>query len=149
MTTVTIIIPTEKTLSIGILISSIIGFLSLAFLELGGFSLSEYSGFNSICLLCASTSPAFRGIIFIAVLALFVQVLIGISYFIPQKFLPSILANRGIILASITLGFTLLGGFAIATVYDIFTWWLGVGFYGGLIAGITNVILFYIKRRKK
>ena len=96
-----------------------------------------------------STSLAFRVIISIAVLALFAQTLIGISYFTPRKFLPEAFVNREVIFAFIALDFTLLGVFAIATVFDIFTWWLGIGFYVGFITSIVNAILFYIKRNKK
>ncbi|GAG95309.1 unnamed protein product, partial [marine sediment metagenome] len=55
----------------------------------------------------------------------------------------------GILLAGLTILLAIIGIASFGITYEAYTWWPETGFYGGIIAGILNSILFFLKYKNK
>ena len=135
-------------LSALILILSIVGILMLTIGDFGNFYYPGY-GYRYSCLSCEySTIGDLIAQIFILIL-LIIQVVIALNDLLPQRFVSMDLTKYGIIIAALTLVFAIIGGVFFAIAYEEYEWAFGIGFYGGAVGGILNLILFYLKQKNQ
>jgi len=55
----------------------------------------------------------------------------------------------GLALAGLTMLFAIIGIASFGAEYGDFEWWPDTGFYGGIIAGLLNLILFFLKYKNR
>ena len=55
----------------------------------------------------------------------------------------------GLISALMIFGFSLIGLISFGATYANFEWWPEIGFYGPIVGGLINTILYYLKLKNK
>ena len=80
---------------------------------------------------------------------LITQVIVVLNDLVPKRFIKMDLDKLGIVLAFFTIIFAIIGLASFGAEYSEFEWWPSEGFYGGIIAGLLNTILFFLKSRNK
>ena len=80
---------------------------------------------------------------------LIAQIIIALNDLLPNRFVKKNLDLYGVILSVLTIIFVIIGIGAFAAAYPQFDTWPETGFYGGIIAGIVNTLLFFLKYRNK
>ena len=80
---------------------------------------------------------------------LIIQIVVVLNELLPKKFIEKDLDIYGILLAGFTILFAIIGIVSFGIAYDAYSWWPETGFYGGIIAGILNTILFFLKYKNK
>ncbi|MFX1499828.1 MAG: hypothetical protein ACFFDH_02555 [Promethearchaeota archaeon] len=68
---------------------------------------------------------------------------------LPHRFIKQNIDIVGIILSGLTILFTIIGLGAFGLKYRLYEWWPETGFYGAIIAGILNLILFFLKFKNR
>jgi hypothetical protein len=53
------------------------------------------------------------------------------------------------ILGALTMLFAIIGIASFGAEYSEYEWWPEIGFYGGIVSGLLNTILFFLKYRNK
>ena len=131
-----------------ILILSILGIVLLAPFDFAAFDLGGgYIRFS--CLTCEyATTGDLIAQIFIIIL-LIIQIVIALNELLPNRFIDKDLDKIGIGLAGITFLFAIIGIGSFGAAYANYDWWLELGAYSSLVAGILNAILFFLKDRNK
>ncbi|MBY9008749.1 MAG: hypothetical protein KGD74_02650, partial [Candidatus Lokiarchaeota archaeon] len=121
-------------LSIIAIIMEIIG--PFAVFWLGG---SEY---RYSCLDCEYSTPV-DYILQILILILFViQIIIALNELLPNKFIPKDITKYGMYLAILTWIFAIIGLASFGITNSAYEWWPELGFYGAVVGGLLNTILF-------
>jgi len=131
-----------------ILILSIIGIILIAALDFAGFYNPAW-GYRYSCLGCEYYTDADLAAQVIMLITLILQVIIAINDLIPDKFIERDLEKYGMILAVVTWIFAIIGIASFGAEWGDYEWWAAEGFYGGIIAGILNTILFFLKFKNK
>jgi len=132
-----------------ILVFSIIGLiLMLAFdfaaMDIGG------GNWRYSCLLgCEYYSTGDLIAQIVVLILLIIQIIIVLNELLPNKFLDKDLDKIGMILAVLTIVFVVIGLGSFGITYSENEWWPETGFYGGIIAGLINAVLFFLKDRNK
>ncbi|MFX1496595.1 MAG: hypothetical protein ACFFBH_03620 [Promethearchaeota archaeon] len=111
-----------------------------------------YGYYYYSCLYCENwTTIDLITQIFIIIL-LILQFLIALNELLPKKIISNDLTMIGIIMAGLTWTLALIGlasfGIWWGFIND-FEWWPELGFYGSLVGGILNMILFILKFKNK
>ncbi len=77
--------------------------------------------------------------------------IIAINTLLPKPFLKALVGSKFIpILGIATIVMMIIGAASFGGAYEsLYEWWLGTGFYGGLIAGILNTVLAVLSFRVK
>ena len=133
-----------------ILVISIIGLILLAAFEFAGFYHTGVGENRWSCLGCEYWTAGDLVAQIIMLLLLIVQIVIAINDLIPKRFIEKDLTKYGIGLAGLTILMAIIGIASFGGSYDpLYNWWPGTGFYGSIIAGIINTILFYLKYRNR
>ncbi len=134
--------------SLLILVLSIIAIVTEIIGPFAGFYYSGYGNRYS-CLDCEySTGPDL--ILQYIILILFViQIIIALNELLPNKFIPMDVTKYGMYLAIITWIFAIIGLASFGITYSVYTWWPDLGFYGTVVGGLLNTILFFLKERNK
>jgi len=84
------------------------------------------------------------------IIFLILQIVIVINELVPKRFIEKDLTKYGLGLAALTILMVIIGIASFGVTYDpLYNWWPETGFYGGIIAGIINTILFFLKYRSK
>jgi len=142
-----------------ILILSIIALVMLLIGPFGGFNLG-YSWNGYSCLYCfgyfiETIVPYLMQILILILLIL--QIITSINNLLPEPFLPKdskagfiSTSLFGIISSAMIWGFAIIGlivfGITFAYAND---WWMDIGFYGPVVAGIINMILYILRFKNK
>jgi len=131
-----------------VLILSIIALVMLIIGPFGGTwqggSIYWYS-----CLDCEnSTIGDYTSQIFILIL-LILQIIIALNELLPKKLISRDMTLFGLLSAIMIFGFSLIGLISFGVYYDYAEWWVDIGFYGPVVAGVINTILFYLKHKNK
>lgn len=133
-----------------VLVFSVIGIILIAALDFAAFYLPGY-GTRYACFGCSYSTNGDAAARIIMIILLIAQIVLAINELLPEKFINIEFINInliGMILSGSTILFALIGLGAFGINYgaiDGFEWWPEAGFYGGIIAGIINVILFTLK----
>ncbi|MFW9874401.1 MAG: hypothetical protein ACFFG0_14950 [Candidatus Thorarchaeota archaeon] len=131
-----------------ILVLSIIAIILIAALNFAGFYLPGY-GNRFSCLDCEYyTDVDLTAQVFMLIL-LIIQVIIVLNDLVPKRFIKADLDKIGIGFAALTFLFAIIGLASFGAEYSDFEWWPAEGFYGGIIAGLLNTILFFLKSKNK
>lgn len=135
-----------------ILVISILGIILMLIGPYAGLYYENYySGNRYSCLLgCEySTAGDIVAQVFILIL-LIIQIIIVANDLIPNKFIEKDLDKYGMLLAVVTILFAIIGIASFGAAYDAdYDWWLELGAYTGIIVGILNTILFFLKSKNR
>ena len=132
-----------------ILILSVIAIVMELIGPFAGFYLGGY-GSRYSCLLGCIYGTGVDITLQILVLLLFVvQSVIALNELLPNKFLPIDIAKYAMYIAITSIVFTVIGLAAFGIAYSWYDWWPETGFYGLVVGGILNTILFFLQQRNK
>lgn len=131
-----------------ILVASLVGIILLAVfdfaaLDLGGGTI-RYS-----CLTCEYASGGDLVAQVFVLILLIIQIVIVLNDLLPKKFIEKDLDKYGMLLSVLTIVFVVIGIGAFGITYSNFEWWPETGFYGVIIAGLLNSILFFLKFKNR
>ena len=131
-----------------ILVVSIVGIILLAALDFAGFYYPGY-GNRFSCFDCEYWTPGDLAAQVIILILLILQIVIALNDILPKRFIEKDLDKMGMILACLTILFVIIGIASFGIYYSEYEWWPGTGFYGAIIAGILNLILFFLKDKNR
>jgi len=87
---------------------------------------------------------------------LILQIAMAINNLLPKSFIPedspaAFLRTSmfGIISSILIWSFAIIGLISFGVTYDYTDWWMDIGFYGPVVAGIINMILYILKHLNK
>ncbi|MFX1360978.1 MAG: hypothetical protein ACFFBT_15085 [Promethearchaeota archaeon] len=86
--------------------------------------------------------------IFILILFI-IQVIIALNDLVPKKFISIDLTKYGLYIAITTFALAIIGLISFGVVHIGDDWWPELGFYGSVVGGILNTILFFLKQKNK
>lgn len=129
-----------------ILVVSIIAIVMEAIGPFAGF----YSGYYYYsCLDCAYyTIGDYVSQIFILIL-LIATIVIAINDLLPKKFISKDLTKFGLYFALLTVIFSIIGIISFGVTYGDYEWWPDLGFYGTIVGGVINSLLYFLKTKNK
>jgi hypothetical protein len=131
-----------------ILVISIIGIILLSAFAFAGFYLGG-GNYRYSCFDCEyATALDLTAQIFVLIL-LIIQIVIAINDLIPKRFIEKDLTKIGMGLAGLTIIWVIIGIAGFGGTYSAYEWWPETGFYGSIIAGLLNTILFFLKFKNK
>ena len=131
-----------------ILVISIVGIILLSAFAFAGFYLGG-GNYRYSCFDCEYAGPIdLTAQIFILIL-LIVQIIIALNDLIPKRFIKQDLTKIGLILAGLTIVWVIIGIAGFGATYSEYEWWPETGFYGSIIAGLLNTVLFFLKFKNK
>ena len=138
--------------AIVILIISFIGFILLVATPFAGLYYNDgfYSGERFSCFSCGYNVGGDVAMQAIVLILFIVQMVIAINELVPKKFINFEKMNLiGMALAGATILFTIIGLAIFGGFYEfapnVWNWWPSTSFYGGLVGGIINLIMFILK----
>ncbi len=131
-----------------ILVLSIIGIILVATQYFAGFYLGG-GNYRYSCLDCGYATGVDLAAQVLILILLIVQIVIALNDLLPNRFIEKNLDQIGIILGGLTILFTIIGLGAFGIAYSEYEWWPETGFYGAIIAGILNFILFFLKYKNR
>ena len=129
----------------------ILSIIALVMLLIGPFGYLDIGGgtYRYSCLSCEySTIGDYTSQIFILIL-LILQIIIAVNELLPNKFISRDMTQFGLLSALMVFGFSLIGLISFGVTYDAYYWGVDIGFYGPIVAGLINTILFYLKHKNK
>lgn len=135
-----------------ILILSFIALIMLLIGPFGGLDVQGYSWNGYSCLYCFGYFTVVDYIMQILILILLIlQIITSISNLLPKPFIPGVIATSkfGILSSSLIWIFAIIGLISFGVTYDYTYWWVDIGFYGPVVAGIINMILYILKYKNK
>ena len=130
-----------------ILVLSIIGIILMATQYFASLYTGSYYWHS--CLDCENATIADLFAQIVMIIFLVVQIVIATNDLLPNRFIQKDLDKFGLLFAACTVLLAIIGLASFGIYYDAFDWWPDTGFYGGIIAGILNIILFFLKWRNK
>jgi len=134
--------------SVLILILSIIAIVLVAIGPFAGFYYGGY-GDRYSCLGCEYwTAGDLIAQIFILILFI-IQVVIALNNLLPKKFISIDLTKYSLYIAITTFALAIIGLISFGTTHIGDEWWPELGFYGSVVGGFLNTILFFLKQKSK
>jgi hypothetical protein len=131
-----------------VLILSIIALIMLFIGPFAGFYLGG-GNYRYSCLDC-EYSTILDFISQIIIIALFIlQIIIALNELLPSKFISKDMTRIGLYLAILTFVFALIGLSSFGIEYASYEWWPELGFWGAIVGGLLNSILFFLKQKNK
>jgi Na+-transporting NADH:ubiquinone oxidoreductase subunit NqrE len=134
--------------SLLILVLSIIAIVTVIIGPFAGFYYSGY-GNRFSCLDCEYSTGVDIILQYIILILLVIQVVIALNELLPNKFIPLDANKYGMYLAILTWIFAIIGLASFGIAYGNYEWWPELGFYGIVVGGLLNTILFFLKERNK
>lgn len=131
-----------------ILVISIIGIILMVAFEFAAIYIGG-GEYRYSCLDCEYATPADLAAQIFVLILLLIQIVIALNDLLPKRFLEKDLDKIGMILAVLTIIFISIGLGAFGIAYSENEWWPETGFYGGIIAGVLNTVMFFLKDRNK
>ncbi|MEJ2251820.1 MAG: hypothetical protein P8Y70_10595 [Candidatus Lokiarchaeota archaeon] len=137
--------------SVIILVIGIIGLIMVLIGPFAGFYLTgPYAGNRYSCLFgCEYWTTADLIAQIIIIIFLLLQIFFAVNDLLPNKIIDKNFDKLGLVSALIIILFAIIGIAAFGIYYSEFYWWAESGFYGGIVAGIINMILFFLKIKNK
>ncbi|MFX1304940.1 MAG: hypothetical protein ACFE9X_16415 [Promethearchaeota archaeon] len=130
-----------------ILVASIVGIILVATQWFASLWSGAY--YYHSCLDCAYATGGDLAAQIIILILLIVQIIVALNDLLPKRFIQRDLFIYGMGLAGLTVLMTIIGLISFGVVYEAFEWWPDTGFYGAIIVGIINTVLFYLKYRNR
>jgi hypothetical protein len=131
-----------------ILVLSIIGIILIAPFYFAGFYLGG-GNYRYSCLDCEYyTTGDLIAQVFMIILFI-IQAVVALNDLVPNRFINTDLAKYGMGLAALTMLFAIIGIASFGAEYSEYEWWPETGFYGGIVGGLLNTILFFLKYRNQ
>lgn len=127
-----------------ILLISIIGIILLATQYFMSFYLGGGS-YRHSCLECGYATTLDLTAQIIVIILLVVQIILALNDLIPKSFIKKDLTSIGLFVAVLTVVWVLIGLISFGVTYMEYEWWPDTGFYAGIIAGIVNTVMFFLK----
>ena len=134
--------------SLLILVLSIIAIVTEIIGPFAGFYYSGY-GNRFSCLDCEYSTGVDIILQYIILILLVFQIIIALNELVPNKFIPLDVNKYGMYLAILTWIFAIIGLASFGITYGAYEWWPGLGFYGTVVGGILNTILFFLYQKNK
>ncbi len=134
--------------SLLILVLSIIAIVTEIIGPFAGFYFGG-SEYRWSCLDCEYSTGVDIILQYIILILLVFQIIIALNELVPNKFIPLDVNKYGMYLAIITWIFAIIGLASFGITYSGYEWWPELGFYGILVGGLLNTILFFLKERNK
>ena len=132
-----------------ILVLSILGLIFIIPFDFAAFYHTGVGENRYSCLSCEyATAGDLIAQVFMIIL-LIIQVVIALNELLPNRFINKDLDKYGLGLAALTMLFAIIGIASFGGAYSEYEWWPLEGFYGGIVAGLLNTVLFYLKYRNK
>jgi Na+-transporting NADH:ubiquinone oxidoreductase subunit NqrE len=128
-------------LSIIAIITEIIG--PFASFDLGGYNY-RYS-----CLDCEYSTSVDLILQYLIIILLVIQIIIALNELLPNRFIPLDVTKYGMYLAILTWIFAIIGLASFGLTYSAYEWWPELGFYGTVVGGVLNTILFFLYQKNK
>ena len=127
-----------------ILLISIIGIILLATQYFMSFYLGGGS-YRHSCLDCGYATTVDLTAQIIVIILLVVQIILALNDLLPKSFIEKDLTSMGLFVAILTVIWVLIGLISFGVTYMEYEWWPDTGFYAGIIAGIVNTVMFFLK----
>jgi len=131
-----------------ILVLSIIGIILIATQYFASFYLGA-GYYRHSCLDCGYATGVDLAAQVMMIVLFIIQIIIVINDLLPNRFVEKNLSVIGLGLAALTILFSIIGIAAFGAEYSAFEWWPEAGFYGGIVGGLLNTVLFYLKYRNR
>jgi hypothetical protein len=131
-----------------ILIISVIALVMLLIGPFAGFYLGGYGNRYS-CLGCEYWTPVDLTMQILLIFLLIFQMLISLNELLPKRIVAKDFIKLGFIFALLTWIVALIGLIAFGIAYWDSEWWPELGFYGTIVGGVLNMILFILKIKNK
>ena len=132
-----------------ILVLSIIGIILIAPFDFAAFYHTDAAENRWSCLTCEYATAGDLAAMIFMILLLIIQAIVALNDLLPNRFINMDLDKYGMILAGLTMLFAIIGIASFGAAYSEYDWWPEIGFYGGIVAGLLNTILFFLKYRNK
>jgi uncharacterized Tic20 family protein len=134
--------------SILILVLSVIAIVMEIIGPFAGFYLGG-SEYRWSCLDCEYSTSLDYTLQIIIIILFVIQIIIALNELLPNKFIPMDVTKFGVYIAILTWVFALIGLASFGITYAFYEWWPDLGFYGIVVGGILNTILFFLQQRNK
>lgn len=132
-----------------ILVLSIIGIILIAPFDFAAFYHTGVGENRWSCLTCEyATTGDLIAQIFMIILFI-IQAIVALNDLVPNRFINMDLAKYGMGLAALTMLFAIIGIASFGAAYSEYEWWPEIGFYSGIVGGLLNTVLFYLKFRNQ
>ncbi|NVM44613.1 MAG: hypothetical protein HWN79_06835 [Candidatus Lokiarchaeota archaeon] len=134
--------------SIMILVLSVIAIVTEIIGPFAGFYLGG-SSYRWSCLDCEYSTGLDYALQIIIIILFVIQIVIALNELLPNKFIPMDITKYGMYIAITTIVFAIVGLASFGITYAYYEWWPELGFYGLVIGGVLNTILFFLQQRNK
>ena len=134
--------------SLLILVLSIIAIITEIIGPFAGFYLSGY-GSRFSCLDCEYSTSVDLILQYLILILFVIQIIIALNELLPSKFIPKDITKYGMHLAILTWIFAIIGLASFGITYGGYEWWPELGFYGTVVGGVLNTILFFLYQKNK
>ena len=134
--------------SLMILILSIIAIITELIGPFAGFYYSGY-GNRFSCLDCEYSTSVDLILQYLILILFVIQIIIALNELLPNKFIPKDVTKYGMHLAILTWIFAIIGLASFGLTYGAYEWWPELSFYGTVVGGVLNTILFFLYQKNK
>ena len=131
-----------------ILVISLIAIIVMAISSFMGFYLGG-GNYRYSCLDCEYATAGDLAMQILAIIFFVLQIIIALNDLLPKSFINKDLSVIGLFLAALTIIVVISGASIFIATYWEYESWPETGFYFGLIGGIINAVLFFLKFRNK
>ncbi len=131
-----------------ILVLSIVGIILIATQYFASFYLGG-GYYRHSCLDCEYSTDTDIAAQVMMIVLLVIQIVVVLNDLVPKRFVDKDLTIIGLGLAALTMLFAIIGIASFGAEYGDFEWWPDTGFYGGIVAGLLNAILFALKYKNR
>ena len=134
--------------SLMILVLSMIAVITVIIGPFASFFYGGYGNRNS-CLDCEYSTSVDLILQYLILILFVIQIIIALNELLPNKFIPKDVTKYGMYLAILTWIFAIIGLASFGITYSSYEWWPELGFYGTVVGGVLNTILFFLQQRNK
>ena len=134
--------------SLMILVLSVIAIITEIIGPFAGFYYSGYGNRYS-CLDCGYSTGVDLALQILVLILFVIQIVIALNELLPKKFIPMDVTKYGMYIAITSIAFAVIGLASFGITYSWYEWWPELGFYGLVIGGVLNTILFFLQQRNK
>ena len=130
-----------------ILVLSIVGIILIATQYFASVYFGGY--YYHSCLDCEYSTDGDIAAQIMMIILLIIQIVVVLNELLPSRLIKKDLSIAGLALAGLTMLFAIIGIASFGAEYGDFEWWPDTGFYGGIVAGLLNAILFALKYKNR